>query len=66
MKIRPVVAELFDADGRTDGQKDMTKLRVAFLSFVNVAQKLFPYTELAECSFYRKQANFSTKYELKS
>jgi len=31
MKIRPVAAELFHADGRTD----MTKLIVAFLNFVN-------------------------------
>ena len=31
MKIRPVGAELFDADGRTD----MTKLIVAFRNFAN-------------------------------
>jgi hypothetical protein len=30
MKIRPMEAELFDEDGRTDGQTDMTKLIVAF------------------------------------
>ena len=36
MKIRPVVAELFHADGRaTDGQTDMTKLIVAFRSFAD-------------------------------
>jgi len=34
MKIRLMGAELFDADGRTGGQKDLTKLRVAFRSFV--------------------------------
>jgi hypothetical protein len=31
MKIRPVGAELFHADGRTD----MTKLRVAFRGYAN-------------------------------
>ena len=33
MKIRPVGAELFHADGRTDRQTDMTKLTVAFTQF---------------------------------
>jgi len=33
MIIRAVVAELVDADMRTDGQTDMTKLIVAFLQF---------------------------------
>jgi hypothetical protein len=47
MKIRPVGAELFHADGRTDGQTerrtegqadrrtDMTKLTVALRNFAN-------------------------------
>jgi len=35
MKIRQVGAELFHADGRTDGHTDMTKLIVALLSFAN-------------------------------
>jgi hypothetical protein len=41
MKIRPVGAELFHVDGRTDGrtdrqrQRDMAKLIVAFRNFVN-------------------------------
>ena len=35
MKFRPVEAELFHADGRTDGQKDMTKLTVAFRNLAN-------------------------------
>jgi hypothetical protein len=30
MKIRPVGAELFHADGRTDGRKDVAKLIVVF------------------------------------
>jgi hypothetical protein len=32
---RPVGAELFYADGRTDRQIDVTKLIVAFLTFAN-------------------------------
>jgi len=35
MKIRPVEAELFNADERTDGQTDMTKLTVAFRNSAN-------------------------------
>jgi hypothetical protein len=35
MKIRPVEAELFHEDGRTDRQTDLTKLIVAFRNFVN-------------------------------
>jgi len=35
MKIRPVGGELFLADQRTDRQRDMTKLRVAFRNFVD-------------------------------
>ena len=37
MKIRPVGAELFHADGRTD----MTQLIVAFRSFANERKKSF-------------------------
>jgi hypothetical protein len=33
MKIRPVEVELFHADGRTDGQTDMTKIIVFFEIF---------------------------------
>jgi len=40
MKIRPVGAELFHADGgadgRTDGHTDMTNLIVAFRNFANL------------------------------
>jgi len=39
MKIRPVEAELFHldgrTDGRTDGQKVMTKLIIAYRNLVN-------------------------------
>jgi hypothetical protein len=41
MKIRPVAAELFHADGRTDGQTDIMKLKVAFRNFAEKTPKLF-------------------------
>ena len=43
MKIRPVGAELFHADGRMDGRTDMTKLTVAFRNFANVPKKKANY-----------------------
>jgi hypothetical protein len=39
MKIRPVVAEFFHADGRTGRQTYMTKLIAAFRNFVNAPKK---------------------------
>ena len=45
MKIRPVGADLSYADGRTDGQTDMTKVTVTFRNFSkapkNCKTKLF-------------------------
>jgi hypothetical protein len=35
MTIRPVGAELFHADGRTNGQTDLTKLTVSFRNSAN-------------------------------
>jgi hypothetical protein len=40
MKIRPVGAELFHAEGRTDRQADMMKLTVAFLNFANAPKMI--------------------------
>jgi hypothetical protein len=40
MKIPAVGAELFRADGRTDGQTDVTMLVVAFCNLAN-APKMF-------------------------
>jgi hypothetical protein len=40
MKIRPVGAELFNADGRTDRWIDMTKLIVSFRNFANAPNNL--------------------------
>jgi len=37
--IRPVVAEIFRADGRTDRQTDMTKLTVTFHNFANAPKR---------------------------
>ena len=39
VKILPVEAELFHADGRTDRRTDMTKLIVAFRNFANAPKK---------------------------
>jgi hypothetical protein len=39
MKIRPVGAELFHADGRTDSQTNMTKLTVTFRNFASSPNK---------------------------
>jgi hypothetical protein len=36
MKIRPVKAELFEGDGRTDGQTDVTELIDARRNFANL------------------------------
>ena len=41
MKIRPVEAELFHAEGRTD-DRDKTKLKVAFRNFANTPNKPLP------------------------
>jgi hypothetical protein len=35
MKIRPVGAELFHAEGQMEGLTDMTKLKVALSNFAN-------------------------------
>jgi len=45
MKIRPVRAQLFHTDGRTEGQTYMTKQIVAFRNFANAHKnKSFPET----------------------
>ena len=38
MKIRPLGADLFRTDRRTDGQTDMTKRIVAFRNFAKAAK----------------------------
>jgi len=40
MAIHPVGAKLLHADRQTDGQTDMTKLKVTFCNFVNMLKKL--------------------------
>jgi len=40
VKILPVEAELYHADGRTERQTDMTKLIVALRNFANATKKL--------------------------
>ena len=39
MKIRPVGAYLFHADGRTDAQTDKAQLMVAFRNFAKAPNK---------------------------
>jgi len=38
MKIRTMGAELFHADGRTDGQNGVTNLTVAFRNFAKASR----------------------------
>ena len=45
MKMCPVGTELFHADGRTDGETDMTKLTVAFRSFTNAPKQNAEYSD---------------------
>ena len=45
MKIRSVGAELFHADRRTDGQRGMKKLKVAFRNFTKAPKKMPVYTQ---------------------
>jgi hypothetical protein len=40
MKIRLVGAELFNVDGRTDGQTDITKLISAFCNFAKAPKNI--------------------------
>lgn len=39
MKIRPLEAQLFHAEGQTDGQRDMSKLILACRNFANAPQE---------------------------
>jgi len=46
MKVHPVSPGLFQADGRTDGETDTTKLVFSFRNFVNASEKgylQYPY-----------------------
>jgi hypothetical protein len=47
MKIRPVGAELFHADGRTDRWADILKLIVTFRDFVKVHN-----SQMTQCTGY--------------
>jgi hypothetical protein len=40
MKIRPVEADLFHADGQTDRETDTTKVIVAFRNFANAPKNV--------------------------
>jgi len=41
MKILPVGATLFPADGRTNRRRDMTKVTIAFQNFANAPTGLY-------------------------
>jgi hypothetical protein len=61
MKIRPMEVELY-ADGRTDGQKDMTWPIVAFRNFVNTPIE-FPYNTLQiKNSYWYRHINRVPRY----
>jgi hypothetical protein len=45
MKIRPVGAELFHADGQTNRQTDKTKLIVSFRNFAKAPKKYSPNSQ---------------------
>jgi hypothetical protein len=45
MKIRPVWAELFHADGRTNRQTHVTELIFVFRSFANTPKNVFLRTD---------------------
>jgi hypothetical protein len=40
MKIRPVIADMFHAEGQTEGQTDMKKLIVTFRNFADAPKLL--------------------------
>jgi len=44
MKFRPVGAELFYVDGRTYGERDMTKIMVSFRNFAKAPNNNYVYT----------------------
>jgi len=51
MKIRPLGAELFHADGQTDRQTDMTKLTVVFRNFSKApTNRVLPRSVLTFCT----------------
>ena len=53
MKICPVGAKLFHADGQTDGQTDMTKLTVALNKFTNAPKIAVFIAVYAFCDYFQ-------------
>jgi len=49
MLFRPVGAEVFHADGQTDRQTDMTKLKVAVRSFANAHKSSILHPRIEHC-----------------
>jgi hypothetical protein len=64
MKIRPVGAELFHADGQqTDTHRDMTKLTVTFRKCANAPINYLP-TQHYVIGIYNRDGVFTARYEL--
>jgi hypothetical protein len=64
MKIRPVGAELFRADGWADGGTDMTRLIVAFRNFANARGNYWrhvAYSKNKRMVMKMKMRNLGTK-----
>jgi hypothetical protein len=62
MKIRPVGAEWFHADGQAHRQADTTKLTVIFLNSAN-APKKSTVSKTCCVSFFRQYMKYGTSYE---
>jgi len=62
IKIRPLGAALFDADGQTERQTDKTKLIVAFRSFSNALRN---FSERALDSFNNNNNNNNNNWRMK-
>jgi hypothetical protein len=60
MKIIPVGAELLQADGRTDGRTDVTKLRVAFHQKKKLLKRLSE-TQMFLCNAIKVPLQRSTR-----
>jgi hypothetical protein len=58
MKTRPVGAQLFHAEGWTDGQTDMTKLIVAFRNFANAPTSYARSTDIIYGAKLKSYLNF--------
>jgi hypothetical protein len=61
MEVRPVGVDLFHADGRTDGQTDMTKLIVVF-EILQTRLKIKIFWDVKPCTLADKHGCFGGTY----